>query len=69
MTGGSVAQGSVSVSLVVTDLDGTLWHTDDHVPEATLQALGALEAAGPLGQLTPHVSPGYGFAAIIVAFA
>jgi simple sugar transport system permease protein len=29
---------------------------------------GALEAAGPLGQLTPHVSPGYGFAAIIVAF-
>jgi simple sugar transport system permease protein len=29
---------------------------------------GALEAAGPLGQLTPHVSAGYGFAAIIVAF-
>lgn len=29
---------------------------------------GALEAAGPLGQLTPNVSPGYGFAAIIVAF-
>jgi len=29
---------------------------------------GALEATGPLGQLTPHVSPGYGFAAIIVAF-
>ena len=29
---------------------------------------GALEAVGPLGQLTPHVSPGYGFAAIIVAF-
>lgn len=29
---------------------------------------GALEAAGPLGQLTPHVSVGYGFAAIIVAF-
>ncbi|HJV60761.1 MAG TPA: ABC transporter permease [Albitalea sp.] len=29
---------------------------------------GALEAAGPLGQLTPHVSQGYGFAAIIVAF-
>jgi general nucleoside transport system permease protein len=27
-----------------------------------------LEAAGPLGQLTPHVSTGYGFAAIIVAF-
>jgi general nucleoside transport system permease protein len=29
---------------------------------------GALEAAGPLGQLTPYVSAGYGFAAIIVAF-
>jgi general nucleoside transport system permease protein len=29
---------------------------------------GAFEAVGPLGQLTPHVSPGYGFAAIIVAF-
>ena len=29
---------------------------------------GALEAAGPVGQLTPSISPGYGFAAIIVAF-
>jgi simple sugar transport system permease protein len=29
---------------------------------------GAIEAAGPLRQLTPHVSQGYGFAAIIVAF-
>ncbi|MEY4416835.1 MAG: hypothetical protein RIQ53_4128 [Pseudomonadota bacterium] len=29
---------------------------------------GALEAAGPLAQLTPHVPAGYGFAAIIVAF-
>jgi general nucleoside transport system permease protein len=29
---------------------------------------GALEAAGPLGQLTPHVPVGYGFAAIIVAY-
>ncbi len=29
---------------------------------------GALEAAGPMGQLTPHVSMGYGFTAIIVAF-
>ncbi|MEN9543888.1 MAG: hypothetical protein RLZZ598_721 [Pseudomonadota bacterium] len=29
---------------------------------------GAIEAAGPLGQLTPHVPVGYGFAAIIVAF-
>jgi ABC-type uncharacterized transport system permease subunit len=29
---------------------------------------GAFEVAGPMGQLTPHVSIGYGFTAIIVAF-
>jgi len=29
---------------------------------------GAMEAAGPLQRLTPHVSTGYGFTAIIVAF-
>jgi general nucleoside transport system permease protein len=29
---------------------------------------GALEVAGPVGQLTTHVPLGYGFAAIIVAF-
>jgi simple sugar transport system permease protein len=29
---------------------------------------GGLEAAGPVGQLTTSISPGYGFAAIIVAF-
>jgi general nucleoside transport system permease protein len=29
---------------------------------------GALEVAGPIGQLTPHVPAGYGFAAIVVAF-
>ncbi len=29
---------------------------------------GANEAAGPIGQLLPSMSPGYGFAAIIVAF-
>ena len=29
---------------------------------------GALEMIGPLGQLTPYVPAGYGFAAIIVAF-
>ncbi|HUL58239.1 MAG TPA: ABC transporter permease [Anaeromyxobacteraceae bacterium] len=29
---------------------------------------GACEAAGPMGQLTPYVSNGYGFTAIIVAF-
>jgi simple sugar transport system permease protein len=29
---------------------------------------GAIEVAGPIGQLTPYVPAGYGFAAIIVAF-
>lgn len=29
---------------------------------------GGLEVAGPIGQLTPYVPAGYGFAAIIVAF-
>jgi simple sugar transport system permease protein len=29
---------------------------------------GVHEVAGPIGQLLPSVSPGYGFAAIIVAF-
>lgn len=29
---------------------------------------GAAEVLGPLGQLQPSISPGYGFAAIIVAF-
>lgn len=30
--------------------------------------VGAMEVAGPVGQLLPQISPGYGFAAIIVAF-
>lgn len=29
---------------------------------------GTIEAIGPVGQLTPSMSPGYGFAAIIVAY-
>lgn len=29
---------------------------------------GAAEVAGPIGQLVPSVSPGYGYAAIIVAY-
>ena len=29
---------------------------------------GLFEVAGPIGQLTPVISPGYGYAAIIVAF-
>jgi len=29
---------------------------------------GVIEVAGPIGQLSPTVSPGYGFTAIIVAF-
>ena len=38
------------------------------VSGATAGLAGALEVAGPLGQLTPYVPVGYGFAAIIVAF-
>ena len=30
--------------------------------------MGAVEVAGPIGQLTPVISPGYGFTAIIAAF-
>ncbi|NMM43969.1 ABC transporter permease [Rhodospirillaceae bacterium KN72] len=29
---------------------------------------GVIEVSGPIGQLTPSISPGYGFTAIIVAF-
>ena len=29
---------------------------------------GVLEVTGPIGQLIPHISPGYGYAAIIVAY-
>src|SRR3546814_10089461 len=29
---------------------------------------GLFEVAGPIGQLVPSISPGYGFTAIIVAF-
>ena len=35
---------------------------------ATAGIAGVGEAAGPIGQLLPSMSPGYGFAAIIVAF-
>ncbi len=34
----------------------------------TAGVAGVLEIAGPIGQLLPSVSPGYGYAAIIVAF-
>jgi hydroxymethylpyrimidine pyrophosphatase-like HAD family hydrolase len=34
------------VDLVVTDLDGTLWHTDDHVPERVVAAVAELERRG-----------------------
>lgn len=34
------------VSLVVTDLDGTLWHTDDHIPEVVLEAFAGLADLG-----------------------
>ena len=34
------------VELVVTDLDGTFWHTDDQLPDAVLRAVGELERRG-----------------------
>lgn len=37
---------SVDVSLVVTDLDGTLWHTDDHVPDRVRVAFAEVQARG-----------------------
>ena len=38
------------------------------VSGATAGLAGMMEVAGPLGQMSPQISPGYGFAAIIVAF-
>jgi hydroxymethylpyrimidine pyrophosphatase-like HAD family hydrolase len=35
-----------TVDLVVTDLDGTFWHTDDHLPDAVLGAVDELERRG-----------------------
>ncbi|HJR26705.1 MAG TPA: HAD hydrolase family protein, partial [Acidimicrobiales bacterium] len=34
------------VELVVTDLDGTLWHTDDHVHPEVVAALAELAGRG-----------------------
>ena len=45
----------------------TLW-TALLISGGTAGLAGALEVAGPIGQLTPYVPVGYGFAAIIVAF-
>lgn len=46
---------------------GSIWSAM-LISGATAGLAGGIEAAGPLGQLTPHVPAGYGFAAIIVAF-
>jgi len=51
---GFSAQRTVWISLVVSGI--------------TAGIAGAAEAAGPVGQLTLSLSPGYGFAAIIVAW-
>jgi ABC-type uncharacterized transport system permease subunit len=46
---------------------GTIWFT--LLVSGGLAGLaGVCEVAGPIGQLQPIISPGYGFAAIIVAF-
>ena len=31
------------ISLVVTDLDGTVWHTDDQIPDVVVSAIGELK--------------------------
>ena len=46
---------------------GALW-TAFLISGALAGLAGALEVAGPIGQLTPYVPAGYGFAAIIVAY-
>ena len=46
---------------------GALW-TAMLISGGTAGLAGGLEVAGPIGQLTPYVPAGYGFAAIIVAF-
>jgi general nucleoside transport system permease protein len=46
---------------------GALW-TALMISGGAAGLAGALEVAGPIGQLTPYVPAGYGFAAIIVAF-
>ena len=46
---------------------GALW-TSLLISGGMAGLAGAMEAAGPLRQLTPHISTGYGFTAIIVCF-
>jgi simple sugar transport system permease protein len=46
---------------------GTLW-TALLLSGAMAGLAGAMEVAGPVRQLTPHLSTGYGFAAIIACF-
>lgn len=46
---------------------GTIWLAL-LISGATAGLAGVCEVAGPIGMLTPDISPGYGFAAIIVAF-
>ncbi|MES2228169.1 MAG: ABC transporter permease [Pseudomonadota bacterium] len=46
---------------------GALW-TSMLISGGMAGLAGAMEAAGPLRQLTPHISTGYGFTAIIVCF-
>ncbi len=56
---------AVAVSLVVTDLDGTLWHTEDHVPDGVVAAMAELAAR----QVPPLVAAGRRLASTRVPLA
>ena len=43
---GTDARTTIEVSLVVTDLDGTLWHTDDRVDPEVIAAIAELDRRG-----------------------
>ncbi len=49
------------------DVSGTVWFSL-LLSGGVAGLAGLFEVAGPIGQLLPNISPGYGFTAIIVAF-
>jgi simple sugar transport system permease protein len=63
----TVGQAPAAARYAGFSADGAVWFS--LVVSGALAGLaGVCEAAGPVGQLQPLMSPGYGFAAIIVAF-